>query len=530
MFQLVLYFSVKSITFHKSRPNINMNMEPNPSQQVVVVDPSTPLPQPNLFKLNIDCFEALFEYLGIKELHSFASTCKIMQKLAGEYFKRNFFKCGSVIKQANDIQICPHRPSTIFGLRIPADHSHMRFGIPCFNQYIKHVLISGDGAAHGQYFIYHNKVPESYNFDALQAIESNVSESSIIRISFEKVNFHFVDIKRIQNILAKVETICVEGKCMYNCDFHEFFLKYCSNLKRFDVRGDLTRDVRTGRRQKVPCNRRECFRDCGHGWMRQNYPKLEQLTLRPKANPQVHGLGDFFNRHPNIRCFSTTSILLFCNSHQLLQCNAELDVLAIKKYGPMYNVSAGSLPMIFNIIKKLHERGFYKRLHFDIGENNENAYKQLALLPGLEKCYYRRYYPVQPVSNLIHLANLKELAIEVATTSNEFDILVNTLSNLECVYLLYQNSADCVLPFIRRLPNLKKLRVSIISPETNGNLKLTFLNEEREKLLRARKVIIYADEGVFLKTKWNTLNGDINLSLVQMKTYDLYQWDSIELD
>lgn len=44
---------------------------------------------PNIFKLDIDCFDEIFEYLSIKDLHSFGQTCRAMHKVAGEYFKRN---------------------------------------------------------------------------------------------------------------------------------------------------------------------------------------------------------------------------------------------------------------------------------------------------------------------------------------------------------------------------------------------------------------------------------------------------------
>lgn len=46
------------------------------------------------------------------------------------------------------------------------------------------------------------------------------------------------------------------------------------------------------------------------------------------------------------------------------------------------------------------------------------------------------------------------------------------------------------------------------------------LNREREQLLGARKLIIYVPEDIFLATKWSTNNGDINLSLVELRRID----------
>ena len=43
-----------------------------------------------IFRLNMDCFEAIFDYLSLKDLHSFGQTCRAMQQMAGDYFQRNF--------------------------------------------------------------------------------------------------------------------------------------------------------------------------------------------------------------------------------------------------------------------------------------------------------------------------------------------------------------------------------------------------------------------------------------------------------
>ncbi|XP_055323475.1 uncharacterized protein LOC129578639 [Sitodiplosis mosellana] len=47
---------------------------------------------PQIFKLNVDYFEKVFEYLSIRDLHSFGQTCTRMQKVAGYYYKEEFSK------------------------------------------------------------------------------------------------------------------------------------------------------------------------------------------------------------------------------------------------------------------------------------------------------------------------------------------------------------------------------------------------------------------------------------------------------
>lgn len=45
---------------------------------------------PKLFKLNLDCFDELFDYLSLQDLYSVVKTCKRMQIVTGDYFRRNY--------------------------------------------------------------------------------------------------------------------------------------------------------------------------------------------------------------------------------------------------------------------------------------------------------------------------------------------------------------------------------------------------------------------------------------------------------
>ncbi|XP_055297718.1 uncharacterized protein LOC129566123 [Sitodiplosis mosellana] len=47
---------------------------------------------PQIFKLNVDCFEKVFEYLSIKDLHTFGQTCKRMQRVTGHFYRQQFPK------------------------------------------------------------------------------------------------------------------------------------------------------------------------------------------------------------------------------------------------------------------------------------------------------------------------------------------------------------------------------------------------------------------------------------------------------
>lgn len=53
-----------------------MNGSDNPSELKSVFPIEAPI-----FALNIDCFEEIFDYLSLKDVHSFGQTCKALQKV-----------------------------------------------------------------------------------------------------------------------------------------------------------------------------------------------------------------------------------------------------------------------------------------------------------------------------------------------------------------------------------------------------------------------------------------------------------------
>ena len=44
-------------------------------------------PQPDVFKLDTDCWDEVFDCLSLKDVHSFGQTCKAFQRVVGEYFQ-----------------------------------------------------------------------------------------------------------------------------------------------------------------------------------------------------------------------------------------------------------------------------------------------------------------------------------------------------------------------------------------------------------------------------------------------------------
>lgn len=81
--------SMKMALALKETNNKKMSNQ-NPDEEAVAARASNERGSlPMIFKLNIHCFDEMFEYLSLKDLLSFGQTCKGLQNVAGKYFKRN---------------------------------------------------------------------------------------------------------------------------------------------------------------------------------------------------------------------------------------------------------------------------------------------------------------------------------------------------------------------------------------------------------------------------------------------------------
>ncbi|XP_055310989.1 uncharacterized protein LOC129573877 [Sitodiplosis mosellana] len=65
-----------------------VKLEPNQNQVAVVgAITSNGEPQPEVFKLDTDCWDDVFDCLSLKDVHSFGQTCKAFQRVTGAYFQ-----------------------------------------------------------------------------------------------------------------------------------------------------------------------------------------------------------------------------------------------------------------------------------------------------------------------------------------------------------------------------------------------------------------------------------------------------------
>lgn len=542
---------------------------------------------PKIFKLTIDCFDEIFEYLTLKDLHSFGQTCKAMQRVAGEYFKQNY----------SAAEKCCAKDGIYTIYSSADDVVNERVWTSYFNQFITSI---------------------SHHFerlDPLRYLHSHIDEfRSIKHICFVSLNLNREKVQFIQKIMPRIEIVQLKNGHIIG-NFYELMLKHSENV------------------QKIYMQNVNCQFNGKYDWLSIEYPHLQHLELIPSQLHVIEELTEFFVRNPKVQRFSTSGDFLWKNRNEFMKSNANLDILEVKS-----NHFLGCGDSIWDLLKQLHSLGFYKRLFLHTDGVNQALSIKLASMPNLETVCIRWF---SGNHNLIGLTNLKELILLDGLNANDAEILANGLMKLERLYV-DKIKIDDIVPFICHSAKLNKIKMipkdeknsdeedatpyydyydfysddesdneiqenqgangedkvenqaekkndneirneidlidisnhliesknnddnndqnggakveakvenaagksstnteSIASPslddESNDSkfksfsdgkiLNLIALNKERAKLQNARKMTIYVRDDVFLTTKWAMKHGDINLRFIEMKRSDSYEWN-----
>lgn len=429
-----------------------------------------------LFKLTEDCVNEIFEYLSLKELHSFGQTCKIFQKLSGEYFQRNFKSADHFVGQKG-----------IFTLY--SDHRgiiNQRTKTTGFNQFINCILVDNDKMEPLSYLLSHSN-----------------EFSSINQIRFS--GFSSDRIPYLRKLLANIDIIEMK-RALIREDFYGAFLQFCPNLKRIEMQEYLV----------------EIHNKKQNLWLQRKYPMLEHFVLTPEWTFKIKELNSFLERNPNIRYFATHSKCLWENKEDFLKSKAKLETLEIRIYRFKNNWSI--MEKDCNLLNELFKRGFFKCLRISIDQVDQRRCDLLCSLIGLEalcidflnECY-----------SLPMLTSLRELAIRYDASSNEIEVLAmaKSLEQLEGLYLA-NATFETILPFIRHSKQLREIMFLLKNQNELGgqSIDLVTLDKEREQLVDAKKVTIFVPDNILLETKWTIKNGQIDLKLVEMRRSTSIEW------
>lgn len=418
-----------------------------------------------IFTLNNDCFDMIFDYLSMKDIHSFGQTCKTMQQIAGEYFERNFKST--------------EKFTGIDGIYSVYSDNHgvhnQRTLTSAFNQFIN-------------YFSHYYE-----NLEPLRYIQLHCDEfKSLNHIYLVCLKLNTAKIECIRRVLGRLEILQIR-QCTLDGDFYERFLKFCPNLKRIYIQDDLGYILDENQ----------------NPWLLQEYPQLEHLQLIPRYSFKINELNSFFERNPRLSSFSTSSRCLWENRHELIKSNIKLDKLEIQILDN-YHRHLINMRSICSLLNEFYERGFYRRLYLYVKRVDRHCSEDVITLHALEMLSIRQF---SETFSLCHLSNLRELEIMNSVNIKDLEILAVNLKSLERLTLSNAVTVNDIVPFVRCSSKLYRIQANF----NDGLLNLFKLNKERKQLATARKIIIYVSDNVFLETKWTAKYGEINLDFIEMR-------------
>lgn len=441
----------------------------------------------SIFKMNVHCFDELFEYLSLTDLHSLSQTCKTMQQMTGEFFKLNY-SGANVVCLSDGIYDIWHYNVNIYTKCIP---------IPQFIQFItsieigKHIVnIKKSRHRCANSPVYYNDLNIKFNYIKLHADELK----SVKKLTLTNVCVNVKTVSYILNILPNIEMLKLRF-CTVVGDLYDVLLKYCANVQHLQICRVTLKDNK---------------------WLLRRYEKLERLDLAVNDENTINKIDElcsFFELNPNVRSFSSEKFTLWSNKDALLNSKVNLDTFELKQYPTEYVLDK----TMWDLLRQLHTHGFYKCLHTNGFDLHLNSRHHGYFAPLLRKIFISDCEDLIWVSN--HFIECNEIAIRCGLHVWSNEIFV---SNMEHPFE-FENQVD-ILQYIQQMKNLKKIKLFDFKFEAILNLEM--LNTEREKLAGSRKVTIYVPDAVYLATKWATKNGTTNFSLIEMKRIDSYEWNS----
>lgn len=415
-----------------------------------------------IFRLNDDCFDAIFQWLFAEEFPALSKTCVRLHNLVKIYFAR----------------IYPQK-------RIEMQRSSYRIAIQKYDglqEIIPNITFHG---THRQRRLNWHAQRLIDDFDLIDYYARSDCHQSPKFLRFENMALVRKEIKPLENALKNVETI--EFK---NCepDYpYDNILRHCDNLKSLSVR---------------LCS----FQWNEWVWLMRRYPKLESFEMQSNIDVFHTELHKFFKNNPQLKRVSWrlrfgTQLSMMLN---VMQSAIEMEELFLTigdacEFRPIYG----------NLLNLSQSKAFKRlSLEFCSAEAKDIFIDNLNNLACIDKLYALHLSNIDIdkdlPNNIDVLANLKELHLSNFPNSEHFARAIAMVTpSLEL--LVVRNSwyftpsvVGFIQPFIEYLPQLKKI-VLAHNVWATINQRLAELNSLRQKLNEASTVFIW------LKTPNNEL-------------------------
>lgn len=416
---------------------------------------------PRSIEVIMDCWKKIFDNLSLRDILVMSQTCRQMCEIAGYYFRKYFrgISCDIINNEEFLIQWFQFEQTEF-----------LRF-IDTLNIY-------------GQLYDDFNPFP-------------NAMFGSLCKLNLCFVDLRENQIRGLQTALNTVETIELHSCAIFDGFFDKFF-RYCPKLKCLRMNRVVF---------KSPTASNALFSQACCTLQYFQYTSTNQMSNKNC------GLKKFLNQNPNIKYLEIDAEDLCLNRYSFVGLNTKLDYLAIKVR--LDEISAVSFA---NLLKSLHQFGFYKKFHLTV-ESLPNIFEyqefinEMISFDAFEKLYSIQYVSLPP------LTQLKELYIPGICFADDMETLSINLTQLERLHMVGAR-VDFILPFLRHSKTLKT--ISMLS-DLDDALNVFALNQEREKV--EQRVIIGVSENVYLATKRNF--GELNRRFVRVVRQESIEFDFI---
>lgn len=430
---------------------------------------------PAIHKLHAVATEEFFDYLSLKELHSIGLTCKRLNRLAGLYFQQNFRGIG--IRFINN------------DTRVSVMNTKMDLiGFSALFESIEFNINS---------------------LDNIRYIHSNCTTIKEFRF-YGPFKVSKTELEPLKDTLNKLESIYT----IWYCNNYESLLMQCTNLKRLQIRvDDFQRDL-----------------------LRFKFPKLEYIAL-PFYTRHFSEWKQFFKQNPSIRSMEITVRTLMYFALEMAK-HVQLDELAIHDYiignersRLIYKIPwENNVETIRALLVELHSLGFYKRLKISVPKLCKKLADLITDSPAVEKISFHSIDENIVWRKLPNLKVVEHRGFPDKLPLSSTQIVQNAI-NLESVTLI-RNNFNEIQFLISHSKSLKEIRIVYDSMNFSDNseniesLDIQTLDKTRERLMGARKVIIYLMGNFYLATKWAFGNQEFHF--IEIRRFESSAWTDIQ--
>lgn len=306
----------------KSQSNAKEDEKELAVPEVFPLNERTPLA---IYKLDKDCWNGVFDWLSMIDVHSFGRTCRTFQRVAGKYFQ---WKYESIALCCKDGRV-----------KMP------RGRIVDFIPYVQRIRFD--------YKLNETLVSKVSNLKHLELVGITLTEPRI---------------KCFEHILNEIETISMERcRCEVYGGVYESLLKHCTKLKSLKIGDDFV----------IAC--------LPHKYP-ETLQRLDILSYDKRFDNDE--LKTFFRLNPNVRNFAINSKCISLNRSFLMESNIKLDDLTVKHISPWEFNNILSDLYQRNFYNRLHYYVYVRLLEYQLAAmpglfTLQMAYNRVTKIPPL---------------------------------------------------------------------------------------------------------------------------------------------------